>query len=214
MDLALGCPGSDGSPTHQIGNVLRRNHVEILDPGRHPQRTQFEQEFSSDPQAGINLEASVEMGVVDQALPANGCTRLLEINTHDNQKIRGQTIPFIFQLPGILESGLGIVYRAGPHDDQEAIVRTMQNAADGLPRGVRDLRSLVRERILAENDRRRIQFLDLRNAQVVCLVLRIFQGSRSSTPRLQDSWRNYRFQRPGWFLHRRQVRRFGRQLFL
>src|SRR5213592_2404893 len=77
VHLAFRSARSDRAPTDDVGYVLRRDHVEIFDTRGNTDVVQFEQQLPGDLQSVIDLEAAVQMRVVDQALPSNGRTRLL-----------------------------------------------------------------------------------------------------------------------------------------
>ena len=66
MDLAFGRARSYGAPADQVGDVLRADEVEILRPGRHAQVVDVEEKLSRQAQALVDLEAAVEVRVVDQ----------------------------------------------------------------------------------------------------------------------------------------------------
>ncbi len=68
------------------GVIMSRNSQ----PAGTPHFVQLEQELARDAQAVVDAEAAVEIGIVDQAFPADGRARLLEINAHDDQQIGGQ----------------------------------------------------------------------------------------------------------------------------
>ena len=114
MHLAFRGAGADRAPADQIGNVLRRNHVEILDASRHSKVIESEQELTADAQAVIDHKTAVQMRIVNQALPAYRRSRLLEIYPHDDQKVRAQAILFLFQLSRVLEGSLGSWMEQGP----------------------------------------------------------------------------------------------------
>jgi hypothetical protein len=61
------------------GVVISRNSVrrdtKIVHGGKH---------VAGEPQALVDVEAAIQLRVVDQPLPSHGRTRLLEINAHDN----------------------------------------------------------------------------------------------------------------------------------
>ena len=69
MHLRLRGPRANRAPAHQIGKILRRDHIE-------------EQQLARDPQAIVDAEAVIHMRIVDQPFPADGGTRFLKINAH------------------------------------------------------------------------------------------------------------------------------------
>ena len=89
MPLALSGAGADGPPTDEIGNVLRADEIEELGPRRHPQAVDIHQQGAGQLEALVDLEAAVQVGVVDQPLPAHGGPWLLEVDAHDDQQVLG-----------------------------------------------------------------------------------------------------------------------------
>src|SRR5262245_20320337 len=84
MHLAFRGAGADSCPGHQIGYVLRRCGVEELAPGWHPEIADAQQQLAGYAQAAIDVEASVEIWIVDEALPPYRRPRFFEVDAHDN----------------------------------------------------------------------------------------------------------------------------------
>jgi hypothetical protein len=78
---------------------LRRDHVEKFAARRHAAFVEFEQQSSPDTQPFVDLKATVEIGVVDNPLPAHGGARLFEIDAHHDQQIGATTILGLLSLP-------------------------------------------------------------------------------------------------------------------
>ena len=68
MDLAFRRPGADSSPADEIRDILRRDHIQILDSRRHPHLIQLDEKSPAGAQAFIDLKAAVEPRVIDQDL--------------------------------------------------------------------------------------------------------------------------------------------------
>ena len=68
------------------GVVMSRNSQ----PAGRPRLLIVEQHVAREPQAVVDVEAAVEIGIVDQALPADRGARLLEIDAHDDLEAVGQ----------------------------------------------------------------------------------------------------------------------------
>ena len=106
------------------GVVMSRNSVagrqaEIVDGRKHVARQ---------PQALVDVEAAVEIGIVDQALPADRGARLLEIDPHHDLEPVGEPFAQGGETLGIFDRGDGIVDRAGADDDQQAVVGPLRMA--------------------------------------------------------------------------------------
>ena len=85
MALALGCAGTDGAPTDQIGNVLRRDQIQIFSSGGEAQAIDIQQQLARTAQAFVDVERVVEVRVVDEAFPAHRGTGFLEIHSHHHK---------------------------------------------------------------------------------------------------------------------------------
>jgi hypothetical protein len=118
----------------------------------------------------IDIEAAVELRIVDQALPADGGARLLEVHAHDDEQVVGQTGALGIELRRIVARRLDVMDRARPGDDQQAVVGAVQNAMNGLARGIGGISSLVGQRKLAQHFSRARQFLDFEYSQIVGLL--------------------------------------------
>ena len=62
------------------------------------------------------------MWIIDEALPTDRGTWLFKIDAHHDLKISGVFLACLNDVLGVFESGLGVVYRAGPYDDKQAVV--------------------------------------------------------------------------------------------
>ena len=56
MHLALGRARADGAPRHQVGRVLRRDHVQELGAGRQPHAVDLEKQLTRRVQAFVDLD--------------------------------------------------------------------------------------------------------------------------------------------------------------
>jgi hypothetical protein len=92
VHLTLGRRGADRAPRHQVGGELRRDRVEELAAGRQPQFGQVEQQAAAHSQPLVDRERAVEVGIVDEPLPAHGGPGLLEVHAHDDVQLTGQLI--------------------------------------------------------------------------------------------------------------------------
>src|SRR5678815_4803527 len=68
VNLTLGSAGANGAPGDEIGEILRRNHVEELAACRHAVLVKLEQQVTGDLQPFINVKTPVKLGVVKQSL--------------------------------------------------------------------------------------------------------------------------------------------------
>src|SRR5207244_11034310 len=84
MHLALGRASADRAPRHGVRRVLRRDGIEELAADGHAHAREVEEKVPSLAQPLVDREAAVEPRVVDEALPADGRARLLEVHAHDD----------------------------------------------------------------------------------------------------------------------------------
>src|SRR5699024_1344426 len=78
-------------------------------------------------QAGGDVVGAVQVRVVDQALPADGGARLLEVGAHHQQQVILQLVPERGETAGVVDPGGGVVDRAGADDDQQPVVAAVQH---------------------------------------------------------------------------------------
>ena len=188
VDLALRRPGADGDPRGEIRDVLRQLRVEELAGGRQAQFRDIEQELPREAEALVDVIALVEVGVVDEALPADRRPRLLEIAPHDGDELVLVALRQRHEALGVLHRGLGVVNRAGSDDDDEARIPLGNHVGDGLPRVRHHIRGPFRRRQLLEQDGRWKQGAGLTDAEVVGPAE---HGSRQITVAARRKPRNY-----------------------
>ena len=84
-------------------------------------------------QAGLDLERAVQVGVIDEALPAHRAARLLEIHPHDQVERVLHPLGEFLQSRSILDGCLRVVDGAGADHDEQAIVLSIEDVLDNLP---------------------------------------------------------------------------------
>lgn len=130
VDLAFGGAGADGSPTDERGDVLRGDHVEEFGAGGDADFGEVEKEMAGLAEAVIDLEGFIEVGVVDEALPAEGGAGLFEVDAHDDAEIAGVFGDCGLEEFGVLARGVSVVDRARADDDEEAMVFAVEDFDD------------------------------------------------------------------------------------
>ena len=170
MHLAFGGARADCSPTDQIRDVLRGDEVEKLHAGRHARIVEVEQQAACNAQPLVDVEATVEIGVVDQPLPPDGGARLLEVHTHDDHQPVGERAAGFLQARCVLARRLRIVNRARSGDDEQSVVLAGQYPVNRFPGSENAPGGLVGERKLLEKLRRGHHVLDRRDSKVVRVV--------------------------------------------
>lgn len=109
MQLGLGGARPDGADAGQVGQELWRDCVEHLAGNGHAARRQVDEELPADAQALVNLEAVVDVRVVDQALPPDCRSRLLQVGPHDDEQLVLVLLLQCEQLVAVLERCSGVV---------------------------------------------------------------------------------------------------------
>ena len=127
VHLALGRPRADGDPRRQVGDVLRDLRVEELGRRRQAHVVDVEQQLARQAQPLVDVEALVEVGVVDEPLPADRRPRLLEVARITTISSSGDSArPAPCSRSAYSSAAAGVVDRAGPDDDDQARVVAAQ----------------------------------------------------------------------------------------
>ena len=168
MGLAFRSAGTDGSPTNEIGDVLRADRVQQLCPAGKAQLVDFEENCSRQFHPCRDVAGAVEARIVDEPFPSYGGSRLFEVGSHDNEEAVTQGIGDGLQLAGILIGSLGVMDGAWADDDQEPVaVFSMKNPANGFSRFHDECRCLICDREFGLDGAGRRKRLDFNNVLIV-----------------------------------------------
>ena len=110
MGLRFGGARADRVPADQIAEILRDDRVQRFSRRGQTKFGKFDQKAARQRQSALDIEAVVELGIVDQAFPTDGCPRFFEIDAHDHQQLRGEFARERGQPPGILTRGSEVVH--------------------------------------------------------------------------------------------------------
>jgi hypothetical protein len=121
VNLGLGGSGADSTDRKTIGQELGGDGVKHLTGDGHALVGQINEELAGGAQTLVDLEAVVDIGIVDQTLPADSGTGLLQVRAHDNQQVIGVLLLQLHQTIAVLEGHIGVVDRAGSDDYHEAL---------------------------------------------------------------------------------------------
>lgn len=119
VHLGFGGPRSNRTHGKTVGQELRRDGIQHLTGKGHALVGEIHEQLPRCPQTLVDLEAIVDIRVVDQSLPADGGARLLQIGAHDNQQIILVFFLQLHQSVTVFERHLGVVDRAWADDDEE-----------------------------------------------------------------------------------------------
>src|SRR5690606_21183109 len=118
-------------------------------------------------QALVDLEAVVEVGIVDEALPAHRGARLLEVHPHHDLELAGEAPALRLQALRVLARGRRVVDRAGADDHDQPVVHAVDDAMDRLARLVHQPVDVGAGLELPDEVRGRGQLGDVADAEVV-----------------------------------------------
>lgn len=148
MQLRFRGAGTDRAPGHEVREVLRRENIEVFHTGRHALFGECQQQAARGAQALVDVVAVVEIGVVDQTLPADGGPRLLEIHAHHDQQILRELLFGRGQALRVFQRCARVVDRTRPDHDQQTVVTTGEHVLNLRARLGHGLGGAVRQRIL------------------------------------------------------------------
>ncbi len=129
--LSVGA-GTNRAPADQVPDVLGRDHVQKFAGRGHAQAVDVDEQLAGDAQAFVDAVAAVQVGVVDQALPADGGAGLFKIHAHHDFQRVFVLLAHVGQAAGVVQRGLGVVDGAGADDDQQAVILVAHDALDAL----------------------------------------------------------------------------------
>mmetsp|Transcript_33900 Transcript_33900/g.88248 ORF Transcript_33900/g.88248 Transcript_33900/m.88248 type:complete len:525 (-) Transcript_33900:270-1844(-) len=173
MELALRCSSPDGSPRHQISDVLRCQGVQKLTPTRYTRIVDLLQQLPGRPEAFVHLVGPVQIRIIDQTLPANRRPRLLKVHTHDYHQLPLVCLHLRLQSLSILQGGSRVMDGARPDHNHHAIVLSPDHLCRRRPRGNHGVHRLLRRRELLDNKLRVGHCSDFPDAQVVHPVIHV-----------------------------------------
>ena len=117
----------------------------------------MQQQAPGPAQAGVDVVAAIEVGIVDHPLPAHGGARLLEIHPHHDLEVVAMAFLRLHDRLGVLAGSHPIVNGAGTHDHQLAPIAAMENRLDPLAGLLHGARRRLADRQLRVQHRRRHQ---------------------------------------------------------
>ena len=80
-------------------------------------------------QPEVDVEGVVEVGIVDESLPAHRGPRLLEVHAHDDEQFLGQGVGLFLQPTGVFARRFRVVNGARPDDNQQARIGSRDDVA-------------------------------------------------------------------------------------
>ena len=118
VQLRLGSTGSDGTEGDEVGQVLRGDCVQHLTGNGHAGASKIGVELTGDTQTLVDVVGFVKVRVIDQTLPSDSRTGLLEVGTHDDAEITRELSSNLLEATSILDCGGRVMDGAGTNDDK------------------------------------------------------------------------------------------------
>ena len=143
MHLAFGGARTYGAPGDHISEVLWGNWIKVFGAGGKAEIRDVAKQRAPDTKSMVDIAGAVEMRVVEQPLPANGGTRLLEVHTHNEQEIVREALHLSVQSFGVDKRRFRIMDGAGANDYQEPRVPAANDVAYLVPRLEDHLRGIL-----------------------------------------------------------------------
>ena len=147
------------------GEMVSRNSV----PAGHAQGGELEEEFARDAQAAVDVEGVVEVGIVDEALPAHGGAGLLEVDPHDDQEVVGIALHEVLEAVPYSTAAEGSWIEQGPTTTRRRSSSPGRIASASRRELRHQLGRLVGDGQIVGEDRRGDEGIDPGDAEVVCL---------------------------------------------
>jgi hypothetical protein len=132
VQLGLGGTGTNGTNGDTVGKELRRNGIEHLGSNRQTLAGQVNEQLTRNAETLVNLEGVVDIGIVDETLPANGCSGLLEVGAHHDAEIVGELVRELLESGSVFLSGGRVVNGAGTDNDEEPVALAKDNVGSIL----------------------------------------------------------------------------------
>ena len=125
MHLAFGIASADRTPADRVGNVLRAGWFQEF-RGRSQTGVQYAKQCTAGQQQTLlDIAAAIDVGIVNQALPADCGTRLFEIHAHHNQQFAAQLVFQRGQTTGVIERCSRIMHGTWAYNHQQSIILTI-----------------------------------------------------------------------------------------
>lgn len=137
VQLALGGTSTNSANTDQISGVLRGDGVQHLARNRDTQVSDVAQQLAGNADSLVDVVRVIDVRVVDQSLPANSGTGLLEVSPHHNAELITELSGQITQECGVFDGGFGVMDTARA-DDNEHPVRFAANDLTSFDTAVQD----------------------------------------------------------------------------
>jgi len=132
VKLRLGGTGTNGADRDTVGKELRRDGVEHLSGNWETLGGQVNEKLTGNTETLVDLEGVVDIGVVDQTLPADGCSGLLEVGAHHNAEIVGESVGDLLESGSVFLGSSRVVDGARTDDNEKSVALAEDNVGSIL----------------------------------------------------------------------------------
>lgn len=122
VQLALRCARTNGTNAEQISKELRRDGIQHLACNRHALACQIDKELARQSQSLVDLEAAVNIWVVDETLPTDRGARLLEVRAHHDEQLVFMLLFGLEEQIAVGESSFRVMDRTRAHDNEQSVL--------------------------------------------------------------------------------------------
>jgi hypothetical protein len=122
VQLRLCCACADGAEGDEVCEELGGDCVEHFRGNGHALGREVNVELSRDTKTLVDLEALVDVRVVDESLPSYCCPGLLEVCAHNDADVVLELVGEGLQALAVLNGRFRVVDGAGPDHDEETVI--------------------------------------------------------------------------------------------
>lgn len=121
VKLRLGGTGTNSTNGDTVSKELRRDGVEHLSGNWETLAGKVNEKLARNAETLVDLEGVVDIGVVDETLPANGCSGLLEVGAHHNAEIVGESVGDLLKSGSVFLGSSRVVDGARTDDNEKSV---------------------------------------------------------------------------------------------
>jgi hypothetical protein len=127
VELRLGGTGTNSTDGDTVGKELGRDGIEHLGGNWQTLAGQVNEKLAGNTETLVDLEGVVDIGVVDETLPANGCSGLLEVGAHHDAEIVGESVRDLLESGSVFLGGSRVMDGARADNDEKSVALAKNN---------------------------------------------------------------------------------------
>jgi len=131
VQLGLSSACANGAEGDQVSKELWGDGIQHFAGNWHSGAGQVAEELARNTEALVDLVSLIDIRIVDQSLPSDGRTWLLEVGAHDDAEVIRELVSDSLEARAVLEGGGWVVDGAGTADDEQAVVGSHDDV-DGI----------------------------------------------------------------------------------